>query len=473
MNFKLLFIPLFCLLQLNISAQTWLKVSCGTEFSVALRSDSTLWAWGANMNGQLGIGNLNTVYTPVQIGSDHNWKDIVAAAMHCLALKSDGSLWAWGLNANGQLGNAGNTNSSFPVKIGNATDWEKIYAGQAHSFSIKTDGSLWAWGYNYSGQLGDGSHSDKNIPTQLGSNTNWKEISAGGFHTLALKTNGSLWAWGYNGDGELGDSTTFNDSIPKQIGNDTNWTKVSAGFMYSLALKSDGSLWAWGFNGNGQLGIGANIKSSKTTAELQAVQIGEAVDWKNVIAGSSFAFAIKNDSSLWGWGYNYYGQLGNGNTVQLDHPVKIGNDNNWKTVAAATGFLYNSAVYGLHSSGLKYQGSGICVAGANYIGQLGNGTTTDLNLFDCNTGITGISEIIPENTLLVYPNPARDFISFETPFSGNSLLYIFNSLGKCEIKKQLSISNNSINIKLLKQGIYYYQLIDDKAKVINGKFLKE
>ncbi|MFZ4412882.1 MAG: T9SS type A sorting domain-containing protein [Bacteroidales bacterium] len=472
MKIKLIVLALFCLIQLNVSAQTWLKLSCGTEFSVALRSDSTLWAWGANMNGQLGIGSLTTAVSPVQIGTEHMWKDIVAGAIHCLAIKSDGTLWAWGLNGNGQLGNGNNVNSSSPVQIGIATNWAKIYAGQAHSFAIKTDGSLWAWGHNYYGQLGDSSNIEKNFPVQIGSETNWKDLSGGGFHTLAIKTNGTLWAWGYNGEGELGDSTTTNDSIPKQIGTDTNWSTVAAGTMYSLGLKADGSILAWGFNGNGQLGIGGNTKLSKSTMEIQPVMIGEAYDWKSIAAASSFAFAIKNDSSLWGWGFNYYGQLGNGNSTQVDYPVKSGTENNWKNIAASTGFLYNGGVYGMHSMGLKYQHNGICVSGANYTGQLGNGSLINMLQFDCSIGMLGVSEITINTVQRLYPNPAKDFITIETSVE-EFQLSIINSVGQTVLQKHCTTSQQTIDIQNYPQGMYYYKLVSDKGKVISGKFVKE
>lgn len=473
MKTKLLLIISFCFFQIILNAQSWQKVVCGGEFTVALRSDSSLWAWGFNGNGQLGTGNLTTQQIPVQIGADHNWKEIVAGGLHCLAIKTDASLWAWGLNGNGQLGNASNTNSSIPVQIGTATNWKKISAGQVYSAAIKTDGTLWCWGQNYYGQLGDNTTTDKNTPVQVGSQTNWKDVSCGGLHTLAIKTNGTLWAWGFNGDGQLGDSSLINISIPKQIGTDTNWVKVSGGFEFSLGLKSDGSIWAWGFNGAGQLGIGANVKSSIPTTEIIPVQIGSDMDWKTISAGASFAFAIKNDSTLWGWGFNYYGQLGNGNTTQQDFPQRIGTDKNWKDIAAATGFMYNSSVYGLHSSGLKYQNTAVCAAGANYIGQLGNGTTVDQHQFDCSIGTTAISENTSDYLPMLYPNPAKDYLNFDMGNDIDYTLSVYNQLGNLLLQKNINSETNVIDIQNFKSGIYFYQLQNKKGKMINGKFVKQ
>jgi alpha-tubulin suppressor-like RCC1 family protein len=158
--------------------------------NIALRSDGTLWSWGFNGNGQLGIGDNTAFDFPVQVGTATDWSDIVCGSFHVLALKTDGTLWAWGLNNNGQLGISNNTSQNSPVQVGNETTWSKIEAGLGHSAAIKTDGSLWMWGNNFFGQLGDGTTMDANAPVQIGTDNNWKTISAGS-HCIALRTNGS------------------------------------------------------------------------------------------------------------------------------------------------------------------------------------------------------------------------------------------------------------------------------------------
>jgi alpha-tubulin suppressor-like RCC1 family protein len=150
---------------------------------------------------------------------------------------------------------------NIPIQIGTANDWQSIYAGCGHSFAIKTNGTLWAWGWNSIGQLGTGTNS--HVPIQVGTSTNWQSASAGGTHSVALKTDGTLWAWGSNQYGQLGNGTTNNSYVPIQIGTATDWQNVSAGlYWHTTALKTDGTLWAWGDNEYGQLGDSTYIDSN-------------------------------------------------------------------------------------------------------------------------------------------------------------------------------------------------------------------
>jgi hypothetical protein len=174
------------------------------------------------------------------------WASISVGAYYTLALKTDGTLWQWGYDKN----------SDIPIQVGTDTDWASVSAGQYHSLALKTDGTLWAWGSNFSGQLGIGNYPEQTVPVQVGTDTNWASVSAKGNATYALKTDGTLWAWGYNDFGQLGIGNTTTQTVPVQVGTDTNWASVAAGYYHSLALKTDGTLWAWGQNNFGQLGIG-------------------------------------------------------------------------------------------------------------------------------------------------------------------------------------------------------------------------
>ena len=240
---------------------------------------------------------------------------------------------------------------------------QAVSAGLYSSIVMKTDGSLWAWGDNNWGQLGDGTQSNtRNSPVKIGTATNWKTVLIGAEHTIAIKTDGTLWAWGKNYQGLLGDGTTTNRNSPVQIGTATNWETVFLGntSLHTMALKTDGTLWAWGVNSDGQLGDGT------TTNRLSPVQIGNATNWKSISLGYSYTVATKTDGTLWTWGNNYFGQLGDGTTTNRLSPVQIGNATNWKSVSAG----------GLHNFAVKNDGS-LWAWGYNNSGQLGDGTTTD------------------------------------------------------------------------------------------------
>ena len=223
-----------------------------------------------------------------------------------MAIKTDGSLWVWGANFLGQLGDGTLTEKITPYRIGTANNWRQVTGGYYYSLAIKTDGTLWAWGYNDKGQLGTGSTSNRNTPGQIGPSTNWKMVVTRNNFTLALKKDSTLWAWGCNDRGQLGDGTTIDKYIPVQIGTDRNWKTISAGWDHALAIKYDGTLWGWGRDNYGQL-----ADSSKTT-HLTPFMMDNATDWKDISAGYQHSMAIKADGTVWSWGYNYYGQLGNG-----------------------------------------------------------------------------------------------------------------------------------------------------------------
>jgi hypothetical protein len=188
---------------------------------------------------------------------------------------------------NGQIGDNNNLKRSSPVQVGALTTWAKVAAGQLHGMAVKTDGTLWTWGYNGQGALGQNDTIRRSSPIQVGALTNWAYVAGGERHTVASTTSGELYAWGKNTRGEVGDGTVVTKSSPVQIGALTNWKNVAAkNSEFCAATKTDGTLWAWGFNTGGQLGDGTVV------ARSSPVQVGALTNWLAVTAGASSTTAI-------------------------------------------------------------------------------------------------------------------------------------------------------------------------------------
>ena len=295
-----------------------------------------LWTWGQNASGQLAINNTSSTNSPNQVGTLTNWKTRSGPSAQgdsMTAIKTDGTLWLAGSNGNGQLGDGTIINRSSLTQIGSLTNWIQASAGFHHTLAIKTDGTLWAWGDGSMSQLGDSTTASKSSPIQIGNLTNWLSVSAGFYHTSATKVDGTLWAWGFNFGGQLGDGTRGNKNSPVQVGTLTNWLTVSAGRYNTIAIKTDGTLWAWGKNEKGQLGISLAPAAGYT---LSPTQIGALTSWKNIAIGHSSAIATRINGSVWTWGKNAYGQLGDGTTVDKSSPQQVGILTNWSNISSGS-----------------------------------------------------------------------------------------------------------------------------------------
>lgn len=337
---------------------------------------NTLYCCGYNFYGQLGDSTTTDRSFPVQtIAQGNNWKDVSFGYYHIQAIKVDGTLWGWGNNNTyGQLGDNTTLAKNSPVQTtAFGTNWKQVACGGLSSLSVKTDGTLWGWGFNGGGQLGDNTTTNKSSPVQTVTFAkNWKQVSAGAVHVAAIKNDGTLWCWGGNKDntnfnsyGQLGDNTTVNKSSPIQtIAYGTNWKTVSCGYYFTTAIKNDGTLWSWGLNDYGQLGD--NTTSSKSSP-VQTVAFGTS--WKQVSAGRSHTTAIKVDGTLWCWGYNsFYGQLGDNTTLPKSSPIQtITYGTNWKNTCVGFASYTTTAI--------KTDGSLWCW-GDNTKGQLGDNTRT-------------------------------------------------------------------------------------------------
>ena len=349
----------------------WTQIASGSLHTLAINDVGELYAWGNNSVGQLGNGENGTGFsagfpdlskdknTPQRIGSGTDWKIIAAGTYHSLALKNDGTLYTWGVNDTGQLGDTSTTNRNRPAQVGTDT-WKAVAAGESYSLALRSDGTLYAWGTNGNGELGDGTTTQRTTPTQIGTDV-WKAVAVGDNHSLAIKNDGSLHAWGNNRYGQLGDGTTTRRTTPTQIGTDTDWTVAAAGRYHSLALKSDGTLHAWGRNNRSQLGDGT------TTRRTTPIRIGSDTNWKALAGGEQYSLAIKSDGRLYAWGSNADRQLGINSPTGKTRPSQAAGTG-WDDVAGKR-FGANNYSLALKSDGTLY------AWGDNTSGQLGDGTT--------------------------------------------------------------------------------------------------
>ncbi|MEW6684312.1 MAG: hypothetical protein AB1451_15555 [Nitrospirota bacterium] len=386
----------------EIPGGPWRMVSARGDHTVAIKEDGTLWAWGDNFYGQVGSGQSGDgaqQATPTRLivtdqsGADISFETVAAGTFHTLAIATDGSLWAWGRNEAGQLGDGTPDQRDVPTRIGIDTDWIAIDAGAAHSVGVRrnagssaAEGTLWGWGDNGSGQLGDAAiAAPVREPTQIGTDTNWAKVFAGESHTFALKTeptavgvDQTLWGWGHNMHGELalGQSGAAQISAPTELGTaiSRTWLMADSGFHHSVMLTADGHLWTTGANLFGQIGDGTS--ASKATPVRAG---GASTGWQGakLAAGEVHNAAIKivgqtadqppiSYGTLWTWGNNERGQLGDGTLADRDLPIQIGADATWRQVAVGS----------LHTVAIKTDGT-LWAWGDNSMGQLGVGSQTE------------------------------------------------------------------------------------------------
>ena len=355
----------------------WKQVSSGGSHTAAIKTDGTLWTWGAGNNGQLGRLNSNPDrFTPVTtFAGGTTWADtstaepedlytISAGRLHTAAIKTDGTLWTWGRGTDGQLGDNTAISKFAPVTtFAGGTNWKQVSSGGSHTAAIKTDGTLWTWGNGSYGAHNTSTNKSTPVTTFAGG-TNWKQVSSGGYHCAAIKTDGTLWTWGRGADGRLGENATTNRLIPvNTFAGGTDWKQVSVGYRHSAAIKTDGTLWTWGYGPQGQLG-----NNDTTERRTPVTTFAGGTNWKQVSASGRYhTAAIKTDGTLWTWGRGVYGALGTNDTTNRPTPVTtFAGGTNWKQVSAGA----------FHSAAIKTDGT-LWTWGRGSDGALGNNTTTD------------------------------------------------------------------------------------------------
>ena len=298
------------------------------DFSYGIKSEVDITGSGDNAS----VGLLNALGAVSQVeGGEY----------HTCALKTDGTVYCWGRNNSGQLGDNTTETRYEPTQVlgvdgvGYLSGVLQISTGYSHTCAMKTDDTVYCWGYNSYGQLGDNTTTDRYTPVQVlgvggnGTLTGVSQITVGYSHTCAIKTDGTAYCWGQNSYGQLGDNTTTSKYTPVQVlgvgasGVLSGVSQISAGRDHTCALKTDGTVYCWGLNDRGQLGDNTTTDRRTPVQVLGVGGSGTLSGVSQVSAGGSHTCALKTDDTVYCWDYNSYGQLGDNTTTNRYTPVQV------------------------------------------------------------------------------------------------------------------------------------------------------
>ena len=350
------------------------RLSSGTNFVTALHADGTVYAWGSNDAGQLGIKASAGSLVPVMVTGLSAVQALQSGANHSAVLRTDGTVWTWGLNTSGQLGNGRADAGSFmPAKVAGLSPVTAITAGERHTYTLTQAGEVWGWG-----RMPDRNSTEPRRVNQL---QNVRRIAAGKDFTLAIKSDGSVWGWGGNGYGQLGNGGRVTPvPAPTRVLGVDRVVRVAGGLMHAMALRDDGSVWTWGGNTYNQLGYSA--ASSYTAQKVSGLPtpINGASGVKAIAAGSYNSAVLYTDGSAWIWGDNSAGQFGNGTLTGSAVPVKVNSVTDIVALTVSDGFVAL-----LDRNGALYS------TGFNGRGQLGNNTLSDSSVPVKVVGLSGVA----------------------------------------------------------------------------------
>lgn len=449
----LLFSILIILFTLQVSAQ---KFAAGGFHSLFVCDNGSVKASGSNSHGQIGNANNTATNVPVNVLIT-NVVQVAAGSNFSLALKSDGTVWAWGENTYGQLGNGNFNHNNRPQQVLGLSSVIKITAGLRHAVALKSDGTVWCWGENSDNQLGNGnSTTNSNLPVQTVGLSGIVDVASKAVHTLALKNDSTVWGWGDNSWGVLGNgSFSGQHGTPIQSIGLNKVIQVDCGWTHSMVLKEDGTVWTWGYNLEGELGNGTTYHFNVTPTPINLSNI--------VYIGSGYVHstAIRSDGTVWTWGRNSRNELGRITAGSFDSIPD--------TIPGIRNATHSDGYY---TTLIRRSDSTVWGSGWNTSGNLGIGTNTNAvsptqALTICKIGYDSLPNIITsseeltyyhkQNKARIYPNPFTDkvVVSFEKNINGLCLISIKDIHGKLIRREEKFITKKStLERGNLKSGLY-------------------
>ena len=439
--------------QVNYLADV-VKISTGEWHTLAILSDSTVWAWGNNGDGELGIGSVGgSSWNPLEVNNLTGIIAVAAGKYHSIVLKSDSTVWAFGDNMYGQLGIGNTGDKDEPVMINSLTGIISISVGVNHSLALRYDGTVYAWGQNIYGELGNGTNTDSDVPVQVNFLTNCVAISAGAVHSVALRNDGTAWSWGWNLDGTLGNGGNTDSNVPVQVSFLTNIDTIIAGGGHSLSVNSDGSVWSWGYNGHGQLGNGSVI-SSNVPVEITGL-------CPVVPCHSAFTLVADTVSLHHYWVFNeaigsqplsYYWSWGDGTFDSIAYPSHTYADSGFYTICLS---IYDST--GCSDS--------ICMD-YTLLKLVNENSIVQVDVVDSIASIpTELQKTDVLQSWSIYPNPAsgNSFVSYTLLAPATLTITLFDILGN-ELQQLMNANavagKHSIALDLSNRpnGVYLLQI---------------